>query len=101
MAWRIVKQPNGRFARFSEVVDDFTHMHMTESEAEELCRHYPGMGRVEAEEKVRRAKEDQPGRDGSPRAGDGLDRWREALDVIESVHGRETRIAREREASAP
>ncbi len=29
MGWRFVKQPNGRYARFSEIVDDFTHHNMT------------------------------------------------------------------------
>jgi hypothetical protein len=38
MAWRIVKQPDGLYSRFSEVVDDFTHRDMTKLEAYELCR---------------------------------------------------------------
>lgn len=25
MAWRIVRQPNGKLARFSDIVDNFTH----------------------------------------------------------------------------
>ena len=32
MAWRIVKQPNGLYARFSDVVDNFTHYDMSENE---------------------------------------------------------------------
>ncbi len=38
MTWRIVQQPNGKFGRFSEAVDDFTHMNLTESEAVERYR---------------------------------------------------------------
>jgi hypothetical protein len=33
MAWRIVKQPNGLLARFSDVVDNFTAVDMTKQEA--------------------------------------------------------------------
>lgn len=33
MPARIVKQPNGRYARFSTVVDNFTHYNMTREEA--------------------------------------------------------------------
>lgn len=35
MAWRIVKQPNGLFASFSDIVDHFTYTDMTQ---ELLCR---------------------------------------------------------------
>lgn len=37
MAWRIVLQPNGKYARWSDVVDDFTDKDMTRAEAYELC----------------------------------------------------------------
>jgi hypothetical protein len=33
MAWRIVKQPNGLYARFSDIVDNFTHYNMDRNEA--------------------------------------------------------------------
>lgn len=33
MGWRLVAQPNLLFARFSEIVDEFTHLNMSESEA--------------------------------------------------------------------
>jgi hypothetical protein len=99
MGWRIVKQPNGLLARWSSVVDDFTHVNMAEAEAVAVCRMYPGMGRAEAAEKVRRGVEDEPvsgflevgGR------GDGLDRWRDCLETIRAIHG--PRLAEEREAA--
>jgi hypothetical protein len=56
MAWRIVKQPNGRYARWSDIVDDFTHMEMTREEAIDVCRGYPGMGAAESEQKVANAE---------------------------------------------
>jgi hypothetical protein len=69
MAWRIVKQPDGLYARFSEVVDAFTHRDMTRSEAFDLCREE--MGVHDAQQKMIRA-ESHP------------ERWQEALDIIES-----------------
>jgi len=38
MAWRIVKQPNGLLAKFSDIVDTFTNLNMTEEEALACCR---------------------------------------------------------------
>lgn len=43
MAWRIVIQPNGKYARFSDVVDNFTDYDMTRDEAFELCRDAAGI----------------------------------------------------------
>jgi predicted DNA-binding transcriptional regulator YafY len=36
-AWKLVKQPNGLFARFALVLGDFTHWNMTTEEAAALC----------------------------------------------------------------
>lgn len=55
MAWRIVQQPNGKFARFTEVVDDFTHWDMSHADAVYLCRHDHEMSQAEAEAKVANA----------------------------------------------
>lgn len=91
MAWRIVKQPNGRYARFSDVVDDFTDMDMTEQEAYDLCREYLGV--EDAKRKVRAGVEDwKPWTVGIK--GDGLERWYDSIATITSVHGEE--IATER-----
>jgi hypothetical protein len=37
MGESIVKQPNGRYARYSSIVDDFTDINMTEDDYIELC----------------------------------------------------------------
>lgn len=56
MAWRIVIQPNGRYAKFSDVVDNFTDYDMTRDEAFELCRDAAGVS--VAEYKLRQAELD-------------------------------------------
>lgn len=75
MPARIVRQPDGRLARFSSVVDAFTHYNMSAEEAGEVC--LADMGRRDAEEKVQRGLRDE---DHRGRAGDGLTRWRDALE---------------------
>ena len=72
MAWRIVQQPNGKFARFSDVVDDFTHYDMTEEEAFDLC--FERMGRREAQEKVAAAKRHP-------------ERYEDEIETIRIIHG--------------
>lgn len=84
MAWRIVVQPDGRYARFADPVDNFTHLNMTREEALEVCREY--LGRIDSEEKVQRA-EKEPGR------------WANELETIEVVHGRDARMEMEKLAS--
>lgn len=92
MAWRFVLQPNGKLARFSDVVDDFTHMGMTEAEALEFA--VTQMGQRDAEEKVRAAVEDhEPWTVG--KKGDGTARWRDSLESVERVHGKKAREERE------
>lgn len=82
MAWRIVKQPNGKYARFSEVVDDFTHYDMTREQALELCQEY--LGRADSETKV-------------ANADNASDRFTEALDIIQTIHGEPTMLERRAE----
>lgn len=98
MGWRIVRQPNGKLARFSEVVDDFTHYDMTAEEAFDVC--LEEMGRAEAIMKVSKGIADSPTWK-CPDSGhaDGLDRWRDAIDTIRFVHGEERARERERELS--
>lgn len=72
MAWRIVKQPNGLLARFSDVVDHFTDVDMTIDEAIDVCAEK--MGRQDAALKVQRGIDD-PGR------------WADAIESIRVVHG--------------
>lgn len=75
MAWRIVQQPDGLFARFSDVVDAFTTYDMTYEVAIEECQRYPGMGILESREKVQRAIDA------------GNERWQDSLRLIRMVHG--------------
>lgn len=95
MAWMIVQQPNGLLARFSSVVDGFTHVNMTDEEAVEVCQEY--MGRRDAIDKVTRGRCDGfvvyeiQGEDISPQT-DGLNRWRECLDKIIFRHGENTAL---------
>jgi hypothetical protein len=96
MGWRIVKQPNGLLARFSDIVDDFTHYDLGEEEAIEICREH--MGRIEAVDKVRRGMEDEecPPFINASGKNDGLDRYRDCLKTIKNVHGPEKAAERER-----
>lgn len=73
MGWRIVKQPNGKYGRFSDIVDHFTHIHMTRAEALELCLS-EGLSEDLAQDKVQRAD-------------DMIDRWQECLADIRTIHG--------------
>jgi hypothetical protein len=74
MAWRIVKQPNGLYARFSDVVDDFTDYDMSLSEAKTLCMMDFDMSDADASEKVWSADVNK-------------DRFDESIATISSVHG--------------
>ncbi len=78
MAWRIVVQPNGKYAGFADPVDHFTHYDMTREEAFDVCCRERDMGPQAAEEKIRRAE-------GEPY------RYAEALETIEVIHGKAER----------
>ena len=86
MGWRIIKQPNGLYARFSSVVDDFTDYDMTYDEAVDLCCEF--MGRRDAPSKVEIANE-APGR------------YDEAIATIRNIHGREQATIRHTQLSNP
>ena len=86
MAWRIVKQPNGLLARFSDVVDDFTDGNMNEREAYRLCRGELGIDA--SKRKVRAGIEDHLPYTCTP-SEDGLYRWRESIETVRSIHGEE------------
>lgn len=78
MGVRFLQQPNGLFAVFSEIVDDFTWFDMTEDDAIAHCdRERWHLDKFE------RCKEH------------GCRyRWHEAIRVIDMVHGRSTAIER-------
>jgi hypothetical protein len=75
-----VVQPNGLLARFSTVVDDFTAMNMTESEAAEvIAQEYAERAKQDAEQAIARAKADTKG-----------ERWSDCLATIRDIHGPQT-----------
>lgn len=83
MAWRFVKQPNGLLGRFSDIVDNFTHLDLTEADAFDVALDH--MGREDAAKKVQAGVDDI--KPWSTEKGDGLSRWRDSLETIEMVHG--------------
>ena len=87
MGARIVKQPDGRLARFSEVVDNFTHLNMSVEEAVRACMN-EGMGIDQARDKVKRGIDDINPYNRKT-VGDGLNRWNDAIAIIKSIHGQE------------
>lgn len=72
MAWRMIQQPDGLYAAFSEVVDDFIMFDATREQALEFCKEKSGL--AVAIVKVS-AAERWPGR------------WEEALQIIQVIHG--------------
>lgn len=82
MAWRIIAQPNGRLARFSEIVDDVTDYDMTREEAVNLCMREHHMSRQDAESKVQRGIDA------------GQSRFEEAIRTIADQHGKARAQAR-------
>lgn len=91
-----VKQPDGKFAVFSTVVDDFHEMGMSEEEALEHAREEMRLGPDDVEVVFGKAKRDEPFWD-TPDRGDGLNRWRQALVPLAIRHGLHTVSARLRE----
>ena len=96
MPRRVVRQPNGLFAMFSTIVDDFVIYGMSEEQAYQEC--HRDMGVLEARAKVLRGMNDE---DEGGRKGDGLSRWRDCLDTIRIVHGGKAAREREAELSRP
>ncbi len=78
MAWRIVKQPNGLYAKFSEVVDNVTDYNMTAHEAFVLCIEEHCMTVAAANKKIESA-------DAS------ASRFDECLEIIKDIHGEDER----------
>jgi hypothetical protein len=76
MAWRIVQQPDGKLARFSDIVDDFTDVDMTFDEAIDECVRQ-GLSVIEAINKISQA------------VNAGNARYIECLETIRTIHKRE------------
>ncbi|MCS4089071.1 hypothetical protein [Rhizobium sp. BK176] len=91
-----VKQPDGKFAVFSTVVDDFHGMGMSEEEALEHARDEMRIGPDDIDAVFGKARRDEPFWD-TPDRGDGLNRWRQALVPLAIRHGLETVSERLRE----
>lgn len=87
-----MKQPNGRYALFSSIPDDFYAMNMTRSEAMTVarCDHGDDAGR----RKIERADADALAEYYDEKAPAGLRRWWGALSVVGAVHGDEMRRKR-------
>lgn len=86
MAWRIVKQPNGMYARFSDVVDSFTHVNLSKDGAIDICMSVPCFMSIHtAEGKVNGADTDDVW--GKIERDDGLNRWRDSIETIKIIHG--------------
>ena len=84
MAWRIVKQPNGRYARFSDMANNFTNNNHSWDDIFPIC--VATSGSATATKKMRAADEDWLDNIGLIR-GNGLERWKAALETIKRVHG--------------
>jgi hypothetical protein len=81
-----VRQPNGKLARFSTIVDSFCDIHLSRAEAEKWCIRQ-GMTESEAIAKVKRAIDDEP-INGEPRHCDEkLHRWIKSLITILAIKG--------------
>jgi hypothetical protein len=85
MAWQFVKQPNGLFARFSGIVDSFTHVNLSEAQAIDLCEEDHGMSLSSAQLKVLSAVDDI--KPWTKEKGSGHDRWESAIEMIRLVSG--------------
>lgn len=75
MAWQIVKQPNDKLARWSDVVDSLTHTNCEQKDMIALCIERYGMTQEEAEVKVGAAHKNP-------------NRWEECVAEIKRVHGK-------------
>lgn len=85
MPSQIVQQPDGRFARFSTIVDDFTHLNCTDQEMLEVLLQ-EGLNNGEAWNKIVRAKLNCAHLDHAV-ASEPLARWNACLETIREVHG--------------
>lgn len=85
MAWRFVEQPNGKLARFSEVVDDFTDYDLTDIDAYAIAR------QLGCDDQVSNSK--------IIAAVTNPARFAEAIQIIGRVHGQEKAGQRRAELS--
>ncbi len=86
MANRIIKQPDGYYARFSEIVDDFTHYNYTSQGILDVYIEEYSVNEDVARSKLINAEENP-------------DRFEEAMMLICSAHGKEIELQRRQELS--
>lgn len=79
----IVKQPNGLFARFSTVVDDFTHLNYSYQDMVQLCK--DEYGRDVGHEKVARGDREEACAVSRDDVGQPLHRWNSCIDHMRSL----------------
>lgn len=72
MGWRMIRQPNGKLARFSDVVDDFTDYDLTANEAFDLCR---DIGGVDVARRQVASADEHP------------ERFEESIETVKLIHG--------------
>jgi hypothetical protein len=103
MAWQIVKQPNGLFARWTDICDAFTQVNMTEQQVIDLgmegrfTMDSKPMSEQEIRGKLERAIADHQWHVASPHQvaktipgdGDGLTRWRNCIKTHRFYYGDE------------
>jgi hypothetical protein len=98
MGRRVVKQPNGLYAIFSSICDDFV---LLDANREEILEELIFRNGADADLKaLDRADADQIDHRKNMKS-DGLNRWRDALDLIEAVHGKATADERRTVGEAP
>jgi hypothetical protein len=86
MGWRIVKQPNGLLARFSDITDNFTDLNMTKEDAIALCKTKLDGYEYLAEVAVQAGIDDlKPWSE--TEKGNGLSRWDDCLGTVKICHG--------------
>lgn len=102
MGWCLFKQPNGRLARFSTVVDDVTHYDMTEAEALDQCLDW--CSQEQAAKAVANAVHDLDhwfiGPTSMPISVTSR-RYRRAMRTIRDIHGPKRANRRRRQLSQP
>ena len=97
-----VRQPNGKYARFSTVVDDFTHLNLSRQEAIQVCMDwFHGMSQREAANWLRRADRDTPIKGSEVVAPKGLRRWTDAIQTVRVVHGKRKAERRDKAGKKP
>lgn len=89
MPSRVVRQPDGKFAIFSSVVDNFTYTDMTEDECLAETMVYFDMTEGKAREKMRGGIEDWPPWTHGTPSKTGIERFKDAMSSVALQHGRE------------